>query len=73
MDKQIQKFREALIQVINSSALPPSVAFYVLKDVLLEVESIVKQVLAEEERQPEKSAEPEVSMKINEIKEEEIK
>ncbi len=64
MDLEIREFKENLISVINNSHLPPSVAFYVLKDVLLEVQSVANQ--AAEEQKVEHLEKPEIEVKTNE-------
>lgn len=60
MDKQkdinlvIENFREGLIQYLNSTELPPSVTFYIFKDVYQAVEkdygTIINNLMREEQK-----------------------
>ena len=57
IDTQINLFRNNIARVITTSQLPPSVLYYVFKDVLNEVGTLYEDVLQKEAEKIQKEAE----------------
>lgn len=48
MDLEIHKLREALIQLLNDTEVPASVVYYIVKDLLFEIEQIKNKKVVEQ-------------------------
>ena len=59
---QCEEFKNNITEIINKSQLPPVVAYYILKDLLRQVENVCQEVLLQEKEQ----------IKNNQEKEEEV-
>ena len=53
MELQIQNLRKKVIESVNDSAMPLSLVYYVLNDILIEVSEMRKQELIREQSESE--------------------
>ena len=59
INTQCNTFRKDISNVINNSQLPPVVAYYILKDILRELDGICQEVLIQEDKQSKNSQQQE--------------
>lgn len=53
----LEIFRQRLVELLNNSQLPVGVAYYIMKDVLIEVEKLYQQAINEDLKTPEETVE----------------
>ena len=51
----LEIFRQQLVELLNNSQLPVGVAYYIMKDVLIEVEKLYQQAINEDLKTPEET------------------